>query len=246
MATTISNYDSFKKIEDAVERRRYYHEYQEENVASPLLPIVEPPFDITNQTPFRFTDLPIELTVRILKILPGVNIARFQRVSPATEVFKDCKILNVTIFMKVSRDSQKLIAESVDLQYCIERYLAGTTDRDSAYLVPLPERLSITRQWRKAWVDFAHTKVQTAPDDNLLGRSIANGCVYARRIVDGPDLPWGLTEGRSLKFGLLPSELRRLNGREWTLTDLPPFHTFACDYDQDILILVSKYVLSIC
>lgn len=128
------------------------------------------------------------------------------------------------------------------MQYHIERYLAGTVEGDSATSVFLPERLSATRKWREAWVNFAHTKVYQAPDQSSLGQGIANGPVYVRRL--GPNIPWGFVECRILKFGLLPSTLRKSNGREWTLTDLPPFHNFACDYDQDLLVLVSKYVLT--
>lgn len=85
MATAISNYETFKKIYNAIERRKNSWGYGEKHVDSPLLPVVEPP--PSNQPPSRFEDLPVELIVRILKLLPGIEIARFQRVSPAGKYF---------------------------------------------------------------------------------------------------------------------------------------------------------------
>lgn len=100
------------------------------------------------------------------------------------------------------------------------------------------------RKWREAWTVFEYTVEETALDCESYAGSIAQGPVYAMPPVlyVGPNLSWGLSEGRSLVFGALTSALREYDGRQWTLPDLPTFHAFACDYDQDLLILVFKCV----
>lgn len=122
-----------------------------------------------------------------------------------------------------SRKLAKLIMGSVGLQYYIEMYLAGTVEGDSSSSVSLPERSS-TRKWRG----------ELLPKPTRTWHS--KGPVCVRRI--GPNIPWGFVECRLLEFDLLPSAFRQSNGREWTLVDLPPCHNFACDYDQDLLVLV--------
>lgn len=80
MAIPISNYETFKKIYNAIERRKNSWGYGRKHIDNPLLPVIEPP--PPNQPPSRFDDLPVELIVRILELLPGIEIARFQSVSP--------------------------------------------------------------------------------------------------------------------------------------------------------------------
>lgn len=91
MATEKANAAAFFNVEDAITRRMASHEYGED--VDPILPRG---FNTTMQ-PFRFADLPVEPTIRILKLLPEVEIARFERVSSIRKTFNDRKVPNVLL-----------------------------------------------------------------------------------------------------------------------------------------------------
>lgn len=94
----------------------------------------------------------------------------------------------------------------------------------------MSDRLSITRKARQAWANFAHAEIQTIADYNIFGATIANGKIYARKLVEDreeavedEDDEGGMNsedmledkECRSLRLGLLPSAVRGIECREY-------------------------------
>lgn len=81
MAAANTNAVSFQRVEDAIMRRIHYRDHGEELEEDSSRAAIEH----TSPEHFQldgFTNLPVELVVYILKLLPGLEIARFQRVTP--------------------------------------------------------------------------------------------------------------------------------------------------------------------
>ncbi|GJE91965.1 F-box protein [Phanerochaete sordida] len=158
----------------------------------------------------RLTELPVELCVRILRDLPALEIVRFQQ---------------------VSRSFLDFIRGSVELQYLVERFLAGVADVSPSPQHSLRDKLDRLRTWSDAWNGAKWTEQHVVPFRS------------AERHVSGPVIAFALGNSpryRSISFYLTGSQSRGIAPRTWSIEDLDDFSMFAFDWYQDLLVLVSS------
>ncbi|GJE91962.1 F-box protein [Phanerochaete sordida] len=158
----------------------------------------------------RLTDLPVELCVKILRALPALEIVRFQQ---------------------VSRNFLALICGSVELQYLIERFLAGVADVSPNPQYSLRERLDRLHTWSDAWKRGQWSDERTLPSHG--DEHHVSGPVIAFALGDYPCY-------HTLEFYLTGSRSRGIAPRSWSMGDLGEFSEFAFDWSQDLLVLISS------
>ena len=121
---------------------------------------------------------------------------------------------------------------SPELQYHISQFLIATVDMPPALRFSRNERLARQQHWADAWRNFglATTRLTTANSEYVPQWSFCvSGPLYVDKVGAG-----------ELRFFRMPSRLRGLSSDGWVLNDLPLFELFACDYDEDLLVLFSR------
>lgn len=113
----------------------------------------------------------------------------------------------------------------------IKVFLLGVTE--VSLEKPLSLRSSTLHQWRTHsrygfWTQESIQRVRTGSNN------------YS---ICGPVLAQELEEPRGkIEFRMFSSEIRGVDAKTWELDNLPSYDAFACDYDQDLLVLVQRSV----
>ncbi|KAI0296509.1 hypothetical protein B0F90DRAFT_1033799 [Multifurca ochricompacta] len=128
-----------------------------------------------------------------------------------------------------SRRLHAIISNSMALQYHIHLAASGLRDGPPSE-VSTAERMAALQAYNKAWRELSWSSYDTIdiPSSGMPGFS--DGL-----IVSFSD------DKKSLTVHQLPSKLRRLDGRDWTLSFDFSIALFAMDASQDLLALVPAY-----
>jgi hypothetical protein len=120
-----------------------------------------------------------------------------------------------------------VIDDTVALQYRIALYASGMVDGPPGRLTTL-ERLSLLRSYETSWknLDWNAQTSLPIPDGNLWE---LYGNVWAHSI--GAD---------SIDFVQIPSRLRGIPLRQWTLKLDSPMRDFTMDPSQDLLVTIGR------
>ncbi|KAL0951412.1 hypothetical protein HGRIS_008104 [Hohenbuehelia grisea] len=141
------------------------------------------------------------------------------------EIFERFDIPSLSVCKTVCRFFNTLIETNVNLQYKIELYAAGQEDGPAGSILPA-QRLEMLRAHQKAWssLDWQmsdHVPMATGGLWELYGN------ILSQFEADG-----------SLKFMQLPSKLRGVPKRQWSIKELEfSPRDFGLDPSQDLLVL---------
>ncbi|KDQ64393.1 hypothetical protein JAAARDRAFT_28021 [Jaapia argillacea MUCL 33604] len=121
---------------------------------------------------------------------------------------------------------KSLIEENLSLQYKIELSVAGMEDGRNCTL-SVAERLSRLKRLQQSWLELRWSEEQTLVKSSRRVWEIAGGV-------------WGCTTGpRGLFFAQLPSVLRGISSREWSIQDVGfTIRDFTIDPSQDLLVIL--------
>lgn len=131
-------------------------------------------------------------------------------------------------FNQLNKTFKETVDNDTALQYKIELAVNGMEDGPPNALSPA-DRLQMLRKHSAAWNRMSYTSVQ-----NIHMASAGVWELYGGILAHG-------ISARGLTFTQLPSELRGIKQRSWTLPDLGvKIRDFGMDPTQDLLVLVVK------
>ncbi|GJE93962.1 F-box protein [Phanerochaete sordida] len=154
-------------------------------------------------------------------------------------VISNLGLAEIMVVKKVSRHFRNLIQTSEGLNYRVEQLCMGSVDQPPLAKLPFKKRTEIQRRWREMWKTLRRQGTEERTVRAVFGQNCVSGSLYADRtatdtgIHDAPS--------NALRFVRIPSGKRYVQFAEWEVRDLPSFENFACDYDQDLLVLLECF-----
>ena len=117
----------------------------------------------------------------------------------------------------------------------IDCFLLGVIEESLRREFSFMDRLETMETWRRQWKRLNWDEDHDIPD--LTSHFNISGPVLAQKL-------WTQTLPRNdIRFHHTGSPLRGAKRANWTLQDLPDYEEFTFDWYQDLLILVTRYVL---
>ncbi|KAF9462967.1 hypothetical protein BDZ94DRAFT_1260278 [Collybia nuda] len=132
---------------------------------------------------------------------------------------------------RLSRPIHSLISHSIALQYNLELFTANLVDGPPSHSLK-SVRLRSLRDHQRAWNDVKWSDVH----DIVLTQDEMSPELSAWELVGGI---FAVAVGRHLRFIQLPSALRDVPTREWSIPDIGfTMKDFAMDRSQDLLVVI--------
>lgn len=125
---------------------------------------------------------------------------------------------------------RNLIISTSSLKHKINLFLIGVVELSCDK--PLRTRMNALYHWR------SHTRYYVCTQE-WTERAYSDSVEHS---ICGPVLARDSETRPGLELRRFPSDIREVDAKTWQLDDLPPYDHFACDYDQDLLVLIQRCV----
>jgi hypothetical protein len=169
--------------------------------------------------------LPIELTTRILTFFEPAELVDFRRVRYFS--ITGSALLSKSMDSQVNSFFKSLIDESTAFQYRIALFASGMVDGPPGNLTT-SERLELLRRYEASWRSIEWSEHYTIPYPQ------GSSWEFYGNV-------WGHSRGNhAIDFVQLPSRLRGISLRQWTLRFDFEVQDFSMDPSQDLLVTIEE------
>ena len=169
--------------------------------------------------------LPLELTTSILSFIGPTELVNFRRV----HIFDHgSTFLSESMNSQVNNFFKSLIDESTTFQYRITLFASGMVDGPPGNLTT-SERLELLRRYETSWKNIEWSEHHTIPYPQGMAWEFYGNV-------------WGHSRGSdAIDFVQLPSRLRGISLRQWTLRFNFDVRHFSMDPSQDLLVTIERF-----